>query len=318
MLQQFGLFFLFHLLSSLPSIVAQSSTSTVSWLYPIQDHITINFIDTIVWQWTSDYSVAYFLLWCQINGPGENVQLGSKFQVQPNGSYPYVMFSQNPTQKKFPVACHALLSDEPDGRRGYDSPVGITWTSQASVAAKTFSLEQRQNEETSSRGESTGTTRGSSSQTGSASVGRSITPATSVTSTLPTSSTTSDSNSATSSGKPSTLTLGLSIGISITIFILAIVVLFFFLRRRKKARSQEASTDTAGVARAASGYGSARFGRHELEDEPRRLHEMEAREREKAELDAAHGETAGPDVKRKSGWSTKDRRKKGESVYELP
>lgn len=49
------------------------------------------------------------------------------------------MFTDDPDQTTFPVACHAQLAVEPNGN-GVDSPVGVTFTSQLGLKAQTFSL----------------------------------------------------------------------------------------------------------------------------------------------------------------------------------
>jgi hypothetical protein len=65
--------------------------------------------------------------------------LGGQLQVQPNGTFGYVMFSQNRAQQNFPVACHAQLVTALNGG-GVDSPNGITFGSKTGVQAKTFTL----------------------------------------------------------------------------------------------------------------------------------------------------------------------------------
>lgn len=66
--------------------------------------------------------------------------VGSQFQVQPSGSFPYIMFTEDPTQTAFPVPCHAqLVAGEPNGSIRVDDLVGVTFTSNMKVAAKTFS-----------------------------------------------------------------------------------------------------------------------------------------------------------------------------------
>ncbi|KAH9215732.1 hypothetical protein DL95DRAFT_388353, partial [Leptodontidium sp. 2 PMI_412] len=113
--------------------------STASWLFPLEDGLTINTVDKIFLQWTSNYADAWLNMWCQNGTAGNNVVLGSQFQVDSTGRYGYVMASDNPNQKDFPVACHTQLAEEANGA-GVDGPVGITWTSQVARAAKTLSL----------------------------------------------------------------------------------------------------------------------------------------------------------------------------------
>ena len=55
---------------------ASAQSSTASWQFPLQDGFTIDVIDTIILQWTSNYKEAWLLMWCQKNGPGEDVSLG--------------------------------------------------------------------------------------------------------------------------------------------------------------------------------------------------------------------------------------------------
>jgi len=117
-----------------------AQTSSASWIYPLVDDTTINYIDTIYLQWTSNYQSAFLHMWCQANDSiGNDVVLGSAFSVEPSGEYGYVISRDDPSQTTFPVACHANLAYATDGS-GVDDPVGVTFTSQNNVAAQTFSL----------------------------------------------------------------------------------------------------------------------------------------------------------------------------------
>jgi hypothetical protein len=53
--------------------------STATWLFPLEDGFTINYIDTVVLQWESNYDDAFLNMWCQIDGPGSNISLGWSF-----------------------------------------------------------------------------------------------------------------------------------------------------------------------------------------------------------------------------------------------
>ncbi|KAE8447428.1 hypothetical protein EG329_010842 [Mollisiaceae sp. DMI_Dod_QoI] len=130
----FAIFFL-----GIQPLGVEAQTSSASFQFPIQDGLTINLIDTIILQWTSNYDEAYLLMWCQNGTAGNNVVLGSSFQVQPVGSFGYVLSKNDPSQSAFPVACHAQLLPTPAGS-GVDSPVGITFTSSPGLQAKTVSL----------------------------------------------------------------------------------------------------------------------------------------------------------------------------------
>lgn len=55
-----------------------AQTSSANWLFPVQDGTTINNVDKIFLQWTSNYADAWLNMWCQ-NGTGvigNNVVLG--------------------------------------------------------------------------------------------------------------------------------------------------------------------------------------------------------------------------------------------------
>ena len=56
--------------------VVYAQKSTARWLFPLEESFTVNFIDTVVLQWTSNYDEAWLLMWCQIDGPGPDVSLG--------------------------------------------------------------------------------------------------------------------------------------------------------------------------------------------------------------------------------------------------
>jgi hypothetical protein len=58
--------------------------STASWQFPLNEGFTINVIDTVVLQWTSNYEEAWLMMWCQIDGPGPDVSLG---ECRPRHSY---------------------------------------------------------------------------------------------------------------------------------------------------------------------------------------------------------------------------------------
>jgi hypothetical protein len=57
--------------SQIAGVLAQ--TSSASWLYPVPPGLIINYIDTIVLQWDSNYATAYLRMWCQnISDPVNN------------------------------------------------------------------------------------------------------------------------------------------------------------------------------------------------------------------------------------------------------
>lgn len=53
-----------------------TTTALVSWQYPNVDGITINYIDEIFLQWTSNFPTAVLEMWCQNGTAGNNVVLG--------------------------------------------------------------------------------------------------------------------------------------------------------------------------------------------------------------------------------------------------
>ncbi|CZR60056.1 uncharacterized protein PAC_09951 [Phialocephala subalpina] len=136
---------------------AQAQTSSASFQFPNQDGLTVNYIDTTVIRWTSNYAEAFLLMWCQNGTVGNNVVLGSRsylrkieikraeafpgssFQVLPIGTYGYILSVEDPSQSVFPVACHAELLPTPGGS-GVDTPFGITFSSSPGLKAQTFSL----------------------------------------------------------------------------------------------------------------------------------------------------------------------------------
>lgn len=80
----FNMFGAFHgitpflLLLGSQQLLVSAQTSSGSFQFPVEDKLTINFIDTIVLQWTSNYLEAYLLMWCQNGTTGNNVVLGLK------------------------------------------------------------------------------------------------------------------------------------------------------------------------------------------------------------------------------------------------
>ncbi len=55
----------------------EAQTSTAIWSFPVVDDTTINYIDTIYFQWTSNFALAYLEFWCQNgNVTGNDVILG--------------------------------------------------------------------------------------------------------------------------------------------------------------------------------------------------------------------------------------------------
>ncbi|RFU34651.1 hypothetical protein B7463_g1685, partial [Scytalidium lignicola] len=89
--------------------------------------------------WVSNYDDTWFNFWCQNGTPGNNVVLGSQFNVTASGSLPYVLAEDDPSQQAFPVACHAELAVARFGT-GVNGPVGVTFTSEPNIAAKTISF----------------------------------------------------------------------------------------------------------------------------------------------------------------------------------
>ena len=57
---------------------AAAQTSSAAWQFPVleNDGMTVNYIDTIVLQWTSNYPTAWLNFWCQNGTTGNNVTLG--------------------------------------------------------------------------------------------------------------------------------------------------------------------------------------------------------------------------------------------------
>ena len=55
---------------------AFAQTSTATWLFPVTDGLIINYIDTVVLQWDSNYATPFMQMWCQNGTPGNNVVQG--------------------------------------------------------------------------------------------------------------------------------------------------------------------------------------------------------------------------------------------------
>jgi hypothetical protein len=135
--------------------------------------------------------------------------LGGQLRVQPKGTFGYVIFSQNPAQQNFLVACHAQLVMALNA--GGDSPNGITFGSKTGVQAKTFALSST----TTSSSSSTVTT--SSSSSSASSSGTTIwVSVSSPTSSQPLSSATSASQA---NGANTGAKAGIGIGAAIVCFV---------------------------------------------------------------------------------------------------
>ena len=222
-------------------------------------------------------------MWCQNGTTGDNVvsgkldninsptslfhgtdftAVGGQFQVQPSGAFPYIMFTEDPTQAVFPVACHAqLVADQPNGGIGTDDPVGVTFTSEQNVAAKTFSLTTS----TTSSSSSSITSSSSSTSVGSSSTTLPISPTSP--SNAPVTSPTASSKAGLSGGAKAGIALAATLGVLAVIIGIACV-----FRRKRKSKSGE--KNSAWEMDNKEAPGAARFGRYELEDEERRLHEL--------------------------------------------
>ena len=266
-------------------VLAQTSTAT--WQFPLKDGLTINFIDTVVLQWASNYNTAWMNVWCQNGSIGNNVvlgkyfpsfllllgdiiltdtlPLGSQFQVQPSGSFPYIMFTEDPTQATFPVACHAqLVADDPNGNVGTDDPVGVTFTSNTKLEAKTFSS-STSSTSSSSTISSLSSISSFSFIISSSSSSQSLTSSTTFIPS-PTAGTNAGNNNARLSG---VVKAGIGIGATVGVMAILGAIAFMFWRKRKAAtREWAAELDNKEAP------GAVSFGRHELEDEERRTHEL--------------------------------------------
>ncbi len=57
---------------------ATAQTSSATWQFPLleNDGLTVNYIDTVVFQWTSNYPTGWLNFWCQNGTTGNNVTLG--------------------------------------------------------------------------------------------------------------------------------------------------------------------------------------------------------------------------------------------------
>lgn len=94
---------------------ASAQTSNAEWAFPLQDYLTVNFIDTAVLELKLNYKSASMNMWCKNGSIGNNVVLGmsfsshcdlvrgyklissvgSQFQVQQSGSFLYVLFTED-------------------------------------------------------------------------------------------------------------------------------------------------------------------------------------------------------------------------------
>ncbi|KAH8667334.1 hypothetical protein BGZ60DRAFT_528637 [Tricladium varicosporioides] len=272
------------------SVVTQSTTTSSSttekpssaiWRYPLVENFTVDWVDTIMLQWDSNFAnEAYLLMWCQLDGPGPAVNIGSQLRVLPSGVFPYILFSQNQNQKTFPVACHAQLAVTVYGQ-GFDDPVGITFTSQPNRKAQTFSMAVSST--TTSVSSSTTTQAGSSSVT-------------SETGTLVRAGSTTRLNPTglalpaelgkgelTAGGKA-----GMAIGIMVfcLVFIGSIIGVFWHTRRKQRRRDTEQAA--GGKPRDGKGGFPPGWGRFELGDEGRRRYELGGTH-VRQELDSKYG-----------------------------
>jgi hypothetical protein len=62
-----------------------AQTSTATWYFP-PGGLTVNYIDTVVFEWTSNYDAAWLNLWCQDGAVvGNEVHLGQSTSLSSIG-----------------------------------------------------------------------------------------------------------------------------------------------------------------------------------------------------------------------------------------
>jgi len=173
------------------------------------------------------------------------------------------MLSEDPNQAVFPVACHAELAPH-SSQAGVDSPVGVTFTSQLDVKARTFSLNA-----TSSSSSSVTTTASSAvsavtSPSSSGSISPTV-PAVSITP-MPSASITNEA-----AGGNTGIKIGVGIGAAALIAAILIgASIWIYVRRRKRAVPR--LEDKPLPKKPDPSY--LRYGKFELEDETNRRHEL--------------------------------------------
>ncbi|KAH6677562.1 hypothetical protein B0J14DRAFT_651459 [Halenospora varia] len=258
------------------SVVTQSTTTSSSttgkpsaaiWRYPLVENFTVDWVDTVMLQWDSNFAnEAYLLMWCQLDGPGPAVNIGSQLRVLPSGVFPYIFFSQNQDQKNFPVACHAQLAVTIYGQ-GFDDPVGITFTSQTNRKAQTFSMAVS----STTTSVSSGTTQASASSNTQSETGIPV-PASSTN--LPSATGNASLENPGKGGLTAGEKAGIAIGIVMFCLLFAGSIIGVFWHTKRKQRRRDAEQAAAVKPRDEKGDHQPSWGRFELEDEGRRRHEL--------------------------------------------
>ncbi|KAL3427774.1 hypothetical protein PVAG01_01283 [Phlyctema vagabunda] len=278
-------------------------TSSATWLFPSSDGMILNFIDTFVLQWESNYADPWMQMWCQNGTSGNNVVLGSNFQVDRSGTYPYVLKNDNPLQTDFPVACHAQLATADTGG-GIDSPFGVTFISIPAIQsadAKTFSLASVSASTTTtpvtSTTSSTSASKSSIAAASSSSSSRSATttppsptpaPSSSPTSSLPLNTSPALSISPENTPQPTgglgdpgddsepssqlSTTVKIGIGIGVGIVVVAVLGIAIWLIMRKRSAAKKSATEEPSIPELASN----RWHGHEM-DAPHGYQELDVK-----------------------------------------
>ncbi|KAF2821198.1 hypothetical protein CC86DRAFT_110373 [Ophiobolus disseminans] len=131
--------------------VAVAQPSTVSFAYPPQvtgttPLLIINVVDTITFQWTSNYQKAYLWVFCDEGTPGgpNKVYLWANKPVPTTGNATYSPFFDSDLNRDWkpnrPFHCHADLNYENEKDKGTNGP-GFNVTSISSRKATTYALQ---------------------------------------------------------------------------------------------------------------------------------------------------------------------------------
>ncbi|KFY00142.1 hypothetical protein V490_01460 [Pseudogymnoascus sp. VKM F-3557] len=114
---------------------------TVSWgLRSNGANFKANTQDSVMLDWNSDAPTPVLRMLCQNETVGGNAVIVSSFGVDTNGPFEYIMDSYvEPGTMNFPRTCFPELSQDENGTNGIECPIGIEWSFDESLPAKTVS-----------------------------------------------------------------------------------------------------------------------------------------------------------------------------------